>query len=297
MEENLNKTPVALPEGDPVDGGSGERAFKPMFDDRRRAIAILLVIVLIASVLFGLLAASKVDMYQGTIERLDESRNTVTKLMASATAASALLTLIPGDVATPIAEKLADVAGDFIIVLCAIYAEKFMLTILGALAFVILIPAGCLAKLAALFKRNGSWGSIGTKLIAVGIAVALLVPVSAWVSGTIRDNYGPAIDQTIQAAQEISDEVQEEADAYEGDSSSEKSGNWFLNLFNSAEEKLNGVTEKFQQLLNNTMEALAVLIVTTCIIPILVLLAFFWLVKTAMNVDMNLRLPMPRRRL
>lgn len=297
MEENMNKTPIALPEGEPSGGGSSEHAVKPVLDDRRRAIAIFLVIALIASILFGFLAASKVDTYQSTIERLDESRNTVTQLMASATAASALLTLIPGDVATPIAEKLADVAGDFIIVLCAIYAEKFMLTILGALAFVVLIPAGCLSKLAALFRRDGSWGRIGTKLIAVGIAVALLVPVSAWVSDTIRDNYGPAIDETIQAAQEISDEVQEEADAYEGDSATEKSGNWFQNLFNSAEEKLNGVTEKFQQLLNNMMEAFAVLIVTTCIIPILVLLIFLWLVKTAMNVDMNLRLPMPRRRL
>jgi hypothetical protein len=248
-------------------------------------------------VLFGLLAASKVDMYKSTIERLDESRNTVTQLMASATAASALLTLIPGDVATPIAEKLADVAGDFVIVLCAIYAEKFMLTILGALAFVVLIPAGCISKLLALFRRDGNWGRIGTKLIATGIAVSLLVPVSAWVSGTIRDNYGPAIDQTIQAAQDASEEVQEEAETYEGDSATEKSDNWFQNLFNSAEEKLNGVTEKFQQILNNMMEAFAVLIVTTCIIPILVLVAFLWLVKTALNVDMNLRLPMPRKRL
>ena len=284
MDENTN-TPKALP-GDSGQGNSS-----------RKTIVILLVIILIASVLFGLLAASKVDMYKTTIERLDESRNTVTQLMASATAASALLTLIPGDVATPIAEKLADVAGDFVIVLCAIYAEKFMLTILGALAFVVLIPAGCISKLLALFRRDGNWGRIGTKLIATGIAVALLVPVSAWVSGTIRDNYGPAIDQTIQAAQDASEEVQDEAETYEGDSATEKSDNWFQNLFNSAEEKLNGVTEKFQQILNNMMEAFAVLIVTTCIIPILVLVAFLWLVKTALNVDMNLRLPMPRRRL
>lgn len=284
MDENIN-TPKALP-GDSGQGNSS-----------RKTIVILLVIILIASVLFGLLAASKVDMYKTTIERLDESRNTVTQLMASATAASALLTLIPGDVATPIAEKLADVAGDFVIVLCAIYAEKFMLTILGALAFVVLIPAGCISKLLALFRRDGNWGRIGTKLIATGIAVALLVPVSAWVSGTIRDNYGPAIDQTIQAAQDASEEVKEEAETYEGDSATEKSDNWFQNLFNSAEEKLNGVTEKFQQILNNMMEAFAVLIVTTCIIPILVLVAFLWLVKTALNVDMNLRLPMPRKRL
>nr|MCR5181993.1 hypothetical protein [Clostridia bacterium] len=270
---------------------------QPSGDNSRRAIVIALIIILVVSVLFGLLFASKVDMYQTTIERLNESRNTVTQLMASATAASALLTLIPGDVATPIAEKLADVAGDFVIVLCAIYAEKFMLTILGALSFVVLIPAGCISKLAAMLKNNGTWGRMGTKLIATGIAVALLVPVSAWVADSIRDNYGSSIDATIQAAQDASDEVQQEADAYEGESAEEKSGNWFQNLFNSAEEKLNGVTQKFQAILNNMMEAFAVLIVTTCIIPLVVLVIFIWLVKTALNVDMNLRLPMPRKRL
>lgn len=285
MDENINNTPNLLP-------GNSPREI-----DSKRAIVILLVIVLVVSVLFGLFFASKADTYQTTIERLNESRNTVTQLMASATAASALLTLIPGDVATPIAEKLADVAGDFIIVLCAIYAEKFMLTILGALSFVVLIPAGCISKLLAMFKNNGGWGRIGTKLIATGIAIALLVPVSAWVSDTIRDNYGSTIDATIQAAQEATDEVQQEADSYEGDSATEKSGNWFQNLFNSAEEKLNGVTQKFQTILNNMMEAFAVLIVTTCIIPIVVLVIFLWLVKTALNVDMNLRLPMPRKRL
>ncbi|MBQ7703738.1 MAG: hypothetical protein IJT40_05115, partial [Firmicutes bacterium] len=219
---------------------------QPKVDEKRRAVVVILVIVMVVSLLFGLLIASKVDRYKTTIERLDESRNTVTQLMASATAASALLTLIPGDVATPIAEKLADVAGDFIIVLCAIYAEKFMLTILGALAFVLLIPAGCLSKLWAMVKNNPGWSSIGTKLIATGIAVALLVPVSAWVSDTIRDNYGPAIDQTIQAAQDMSDEVQDAAEAAESESGdTEKSGNWFQNLFNSAEQKINGATEKF----------------------------------------------------
>ena len=57
------------------------------------------------------------------------------------------------------------------------------------------------------------------------------------------------------------------------------------------------MTQKFQTILNNMMEAFAVLIVTTCIIPIVVLVIFLWLVKTALNVDMNLRLPMPRKRL
>ena len=75
MDENINNTPNLLP-------GNSPREI-----DSKRAIVILLVIVLVVSVLFGLFFASKADTYQTTIERLNESRNTVTQLMASATAA------------------------------------------------------------------------------------------------------------------------------------------------------------------------------------------------------------------
>ena len=39
--------------------------------------------------------------------------------------------------------------------------------------------------------------------------------------------------------------------------------------------------------LNNFIEALAVMIVTSCVIPILVLMFFVWLVKTLLNVEIH----------
>lgn len=56
------------------------------------------------------------------------------------TATSALITLIPGDVGTPIAEKVADLSGYLLIVLCAIFLEKYLVTITGYAAFKIFIP-------------------------------------------------------------------------------------------------------------------------------------------------------------
>ena len=71
---------------------------------------------------------------------------------------------------------------------------------------------------------------------------------------------------------------------------------WWSNLINSAEEKLTGTTAKFEDALNRLMEALAVMIVTNCIIPIVVLLFFVWLVKTVLNLDVNLNLAALRRK-
>ena len=57
-------------------------------------------------------------------------------------------------------EQLADLSSHFLVVLCAIYLEKYLLTLTGFLAFKILIPVACLAYiLNVLFdwRGSGSW--------------------------------------------------------------------------------------------------------------------------------------------
>lgn len=79
--------------------------------------------------------ASAPGSHQTTIASLDEKKATVLELTAATTATSALITLIPGDVGTPIAEKVADLSGYLLIVLCAIFLEKYLVTITGYAAF------------------------------------------------------------------------------------------------------------------------------------------------------------------
>lgn len=58
-----------------------------------------------------------------------------------------------------------------------------------------------------------------------------------------------------------------------------------------------GVVEQFKNLLNRFIEATAVMIVTTCLIPLLVIIFFVWIVKTLFNVQIILptSLPKPKR--
>ena len=58
------------------------------------------------------------------------------------------------------------------------------------------------------------------------------------------------------------------------------------------------VVEQFKNLLNRFMEATAVLIVTTCLIPVLVILFFGWLIKTLFGFSIVLPAPpaMPKRK-
>lgn len=111
----------------------------------KRAIAVVIIIA-IGVVSATVLAEhfSSPQTYAKTIETLDEKRNSVLAMTASAAAISTGLTIIPGDVATPLADKLADLSSTFMIVLCAIFLEKYMLAFAGIAAFRVLIPLACL---------------------------------------------------------------------------------------------------------------------------------------------------------
>ena len=94
---------------------------------------------------------SQPQTFSHAIESLDKKQETVLELTAASTAASAAITLLPGDAATPIADKLADLSGYFLIVLCAIFLEKYLLTITAGAAFRVLLPLACLLLAASLF--------------------------------------------------------------------------------------------------------------------------------------------------
>ena len=62
----------------------------------------------------------------------------------------------------------------------------------------------------------------------------------------------------------------------------------FSKVKDSIGSAASGTLEKFKQTLNNLIEALAILLVTSCLIPILVILLFLWLFKLIIGIDIPL---------
>ena len=250
-----------------------------------RIICVAAAVILALASIFGV-AKLTTDpaFYQKSIAALEEKQETVLELTAASTAASAAITLLPGDTATPIADKLADLSGYFLIVLCAIFLEKYLLTITAAAAFKVLIPAACAAFAAA---------ALAWKLALFGVAIMLVIPVGIRVSDLIEDTYQASIAATIQEAKEATDTIQSSQN--EG-SATEQSGisGFFSKVTDSITGAAAGAVEKLRNVLNRFLEALAVMLVTTCLIPILVLLFFVWLVKLILGVELP-PLGMPRR--
>lgn len=269
----------------------------PEGDNRMRLVVALLALAMALASFFVLAPHfSSTDAFRSTIDALDEKNKTVLSLMGASTGSSAAISLLPGDAGTPIAEKLVDLSSDFLIVLAAIYLEKYLLTILGVVSFKVLIPVACALLLGAAAVWNHPAGrmaltKISAKLLIFAIAVFCVVPASVWVSSKIEETYEASIAQTIQTAEDTTEAIEKSADEGESDDSSNP-----LSFLLKTPEKLNKLTESARNSLSNFIEALAVMIVTSCIIPLLVLLFFLWLAKMILGVNVDLPMYMHSRR-
>ena len=276
-----------------------------MENEKQKKILFALIPIVIALLSFFVIArfTSSTEFNAKTIQSLDDKKTTVMELAAASTAASAAITLIPGDVGTPIANKLADLSSYFLIVFSAIYLEKYLVTITGYAAFKILVPIACVFFSGYLLWRKEILRVVAQKFLLFGLAVYLVIPASVKVADMIETTYASSIESTIETAKQTTDEIESEtgeSGQVDDKSSNEKSqsdsdsdskenaGAFFSGLFNKVQEGVSTATANVENVLNNFIEALAILLVTSCLIPILVLIFFVWLVKMLLGLNIDI---------
>lgn len=276
-----------------------------MENEKQKKIIFALIPIVIALLSFFVIArfTSSTEFNAKTIQSLDDKKTTVMELAAASTAASAAITLIPGDVGTPIANKLADLSSYFLIVLSAIYLEKYLVTTTGYAAFKILVPIACVFFSGYLLWRKEILRVVAQKFLLFGLAVYLVIPASVKVADMIETTYASSIESTIETAKQTTDEIESEtgeSGQVDDKSSNEKSqsdsdsdskenaGGFFSGLFNKVQEGVSTATANVENVLNNFIEALAILLVTSCLIPILVLIFFVWLVKMLLGLNIDI---------
>ena len=252
-----------------------------------KIILITVGCILIAALSFFFLAGilSSPETYSGIIRSIDDKVETVLKLTASSTAASAGITAIPGDAGTPIAEKLADFSEYGILILCVLYAEKYLLSILGSGVFKFIIPIACMLYPLGFFRDLEGIKPILKKIAIVSLALYFVIPLSVHISDRIYETYQASIDNTISAAEDLAE------DAVIAGSSAEDQ-NAIQRIWSALSDSASSLAERGAEILNRFIESLAVMIVTSCVIPILVLLFSLWII----NQVFGFSIPAPSRR-
>ena len=249
-------------------------------------VIYLVVLLVIALLSFNVVAdkATSVENHQEALAQLEDKKMTALGLTASVTAVSTAISAIPGDVATPIAERISELTTPLLIIVCAIYLEKFLLTTVGYLSFKILIPVACVLLGLLTFMRNEAFMEtvfkFAIKLAVFGIAIYFIIPASVKVTGVIETTFEETITQTYETVDEISDEAEKVT-------AEEEETNAFLEFLASIGDEATELVESVKNALSVFIDAIAVLIITTCVIPIAVILVFVWLIKMLFGIEIK----------
>ncbi|MRJ46120.1 hypothetical protein [Fundicoccus ignavus] len=284
---------------------------KPM-----RIVPILSFIVAFAMILFSwwfLESPIMVSLTEYVTAELDAMREIVIQLTAISTISSTALTLLPGDVATPLAENLADISDYLLIVFAALWLQKYLFSSMGIIVLKYLIPAGMSLIIAAgvldLFNLSPNLSDkiryFGKRIAFFGTIVFLVVPTTLFITSQIEDTYQTTINQTIEQANQVQTELSDEAVEQDANQEETTNDNFLGQVSDFVTDGVDSVVDfttgaiehvtsvvsdlpdKFMITLNNLIDSVAVLIVVNCIAPLLVFSFLIWVVKMIFQLDLS----------
>lgn len=257
----------------------------------RYGIVVLLIIAALLSEFVGRPHFENVETWSSTIEVIDAKKDNVLALTTSTIALSAAISALPDDTGTPVAEQLTQLSGNLGIVLAVLYLEKYLLTVLGFLSFGVLGPAA-FALLAISLLMHGrlttshALFTLGIRVLLVGIIAIAVVPASVWVTQRIDETY------QISISQEESEGSAEESKPTDSESQENKNfwdsiASGAAQLVSNLKDGIKSVTDGVVEQVTNLIEGAIVMIVTSCLVPLLVLAVFLWMGHSLMGIDVS----------
>lgn len=245
---------------------------------------ILMVLLCLSLALVSVFVIAKhatdPQSYKNTMQSIDDKKATVMGITTATITASTALAAIPGDATTPIANQIMDMGSYLLIVVCALVLEKSLLTVLGYLAFNILVPGACLLFALSVFVKRNILRVLSIKIVVFAVVISTIIPFSLKISDLIYESNQSMVT-------ELNDEVEKMDDSKESD----KEKNWWESFTDKIKDGVANVGEKAKQLVNNFIDVIALFIITYCAIPIIIFLIVIWFVKFLFNI----KIPVPEK--
>lgn len=237
-------------------------------------VTILLVFAILSLAVFSKPLSSP-ESYRETIDVLDNQKTKAAALTVTVTAASAAISALPDDTCSSIGDELDDLAAPLFLITCMLVLEKFMLTTFGWLAFTFLIPVACLiGAVYTLWPQEQLFVWV-KRLLVLALALLLLIPVSTAVVSMVENTYSDSVMRTFDNAQQLWEQTMQGSD----------SGNAFRDFFANIANGAAALIETAKNMLSVLIDAVAVLLITSCAIPILTFFVFYKVVGYALKAN------------
>ena len=271
---------------------------------------------------------SNVDTYTHQIRQLDDKRGNVMQLTAACSATSALISALPGDTCTPIAEQLADFSKVFLVIVSVLLAEKYLLNVFGMLGALLATVACAAAVIYNAFPHKKWIYSMIVRLLILALSFATIIPVSVGIMDIVEHTFESSIDDVVNDALESGEALKADVEATAAptpeptpepsptpepekkkklwdrvtetfDSMGEAVSSVGDAVNNMGETVSGAVTDAFSGVVVSTEEMLdkaekalgdyvgviAIMFVTSCLIPVITILLYVCIIKYAFNMD------------
>ena len=262
---------------------------KKMTDKLTEAGAKTLVKVLLA-VFFILLSifvlayeVPESKFVQSTIESLDKSRNQIMDFSGATIATSLAITALPDDFGTPLADTLADMNTYFVFDFAVLFVEKLLVVEGIKLAFTYVIPVALILYILGLLFAKDSIKAFGIKLFIFGMAVVFVIPISTHFTEKVCADYLVYVDETITEANDGAQKVSRIMSTEEDETTI------FDKLsaaFKTAMDEMSDLLAYFENVLKKFVNSIAIILVTTFVLPLFVWMIFKWLLSELFTLNL-----------
>ncbi len=243
-----------------------------------------------------------------SVDSLEESKQTVTDFTAAALGLSVAITFLPDDIGTSLADALTELDKYFILILAALFLEKLLVTSGVALVFRWLLPAACilwmLAGLLLLCREIGlcrrypglqrlsslsaHLQNLARKLLILCLAAVLAVPCGTHLADTVGAQYQEYVQQTVTETGDATSTITDKVTAGDDDASVLER---VTGAISSAIEGVKDLADYCKTALQKFMNSIAILLITTCVIPVLTFLFLLWILKNLFSPPQEVKLP------
>lgn len=236
----------------------------------------LLIPVLIAVLSFFVLSEKipQTQFVQTSLESVEKSKTTVMEFARATLATSLAISALPDDFASPLAESLADMNKYFIFILIVLFVERLILMQGIKASFLVIIPIGCLLYALGCAIRREFFINFGKKIGFLGLALVLVIPCSTHMTNYVGKEYLEYVDETIQDTQKGSDTINE---IVLNEDTEQTIFEKLSGAFKTAIQGVKDLLQYFNNMIKKCMNSIAIMIITTFLLPLLNLFFFKWL--------------------
>ena len=236
----------------------------------------LLIPVLIAVLSFFVLSEKipQTQFVQTSLESVEKSKTTVMEFAGATLATSLAISALPDDFASPLAESLADMNKYFIFILIVLFVERLILMQGIKVSFLAIIPVGCLLYAFGCAIRREFFINFGKKIGLLGLALVLVIPCSTHVTNYVGKEYLEYVDETIQDTQKGSDTINE---IVLNEDTEQTIFEKLSGAFKTAIQGVKDLLQYFNNMIKKCMNSIAIMIITTFLLPLVNLFFFKWL--------------------